>query len=57
MRVHQGSLKKGQFIFHRHSGKRIKVPKLVRMHSNEMSMSSKAYILSDSLYKMYSFEI
>ncbi|KAI9432399.1 P-loop containing nucleoside triphosphate hydrolase protein [Lactarius indigo] len=36
MRVYQGSLKKGQFIFHGRSGKRIKVPKLVRMHSNEM---------------------
>ncbi|KAN0137606.1 P-loop containing nucleoside triphosphate hydrolase protein [Lactarius tabidus] len=36
MRVYQGSLKKGQFIFHGQTGKRIKVPKLVRMHSNEM---------------------
>ncbi|KAI0260605.1 elongation factor G, mitochondrial [Gloeopeniophorella convolvens] len=36
MRVYQGSLKKGQFIFHGRTGKRIKVPKLVRMHSNEM---------------------
>jgi len=38
MRVYQGSLKKGQFIFHARSGKRIKVPKLVRMHSNEMEV-------------------
>lgn len=38
MRVYQGSLKRGQFIFHRRSGKRIKVPKLVRMHSNEMEV-------------------
>ena len=38
MRVYQGSLKKGQFIFHSRSGKRIKVPKLVRMHSNEMEV-------------------
>ncbi|KAN0137562.1 elongation factor G mitochondrial [Lactarius tabidus] len=36
MRVYQGSLKKGRFIFHGRTGKRIKVPKLVRMHSNEM---------------------
>ncbi|KAI0067438.1 elongation factor G, mitochondrial [Artomyces pyxidatus] len=36
MRVYQGSIKKGQFIFHGRSGKRIKVPRLVRMHSNEM---------------------
>jgi hypothetical protein len=38
MRVYQGSLKKGQFIYHGRSGKRIKVPKLVRMHSNEMEV-------------------
>jgi len=38
VRVYQGSLKKGQFIFHARSGKRIKVPKLVRMHSNEMEV-------------------
>ncbi|KAI0052802.1 elongation factor G mitochondrial [Auriscalpium vulgare] len=36
MRVYQGSMKKGQFIFHGRTGKRIKVPRLVRMHSNEM---------------------
>jgi elongation factor G len=38
MRVYQGSLKKGQFIYHGRSGKRIKVPKLVRLHSNEMEV-------------------
>jgi elongation factor G len=38
VRVYQGSLKKGQFIFHGRTGKRIKVPKLVRMHSNEMEV-------------------
>ncbi|PSR84231.1 hypothetical protein PHLCEN_2v5519 [Hermanssonia centrifuga] len=36
MRVYQGSMKKGQFIHHARSGKRVKVPRLVRMHSNEM---------------------
>lgn len=36
MRVYQGSMKKGQFIYHARSGKRVKVPRLVRMHSNEM---------------------
>jgi elongation factor G len=36
MRVYQGSLRKGGFIIHGRSGKRVKVPRLVRMHSNEM---------------------
>ncbi|KAI0283969.1 P-loop containing nucleoside triphosphate hydrolase protein [Russula aff. rugulosa BPL654] len=35
MHVYQGSLRKSQFIFHTRSGKRIKVPELVHMHSNE----------------------
>jgi len=36
MRVYQGSMKKGQFIFHGRSGKKVKVARLARMHSNEM---------------------
>ncbi|KAH8113160.1 elongation factor G, mitochondrial [Phellopilus nigrolimitatus] len=36
MRVYQGSLKKAQHIFHTRTGKKVKVPRLVRMHSNEM---------------------
>lgn len=36
MRVYQGSIRKGQFIFHARTGKKIKVSRLVRMHSNEM---------------------
>jgi elongation factor G len=38
MRVYQGSLKKGQFIFHGRSSKRVKVPTLFRMHSSEMEV-------------------
>ncbi|KAH9938794.1 elongation factor G mitochondrial [Epithele typhae] len=36
MRVYQGSIKKGQFIYHARTCKKVKVPRLVRMHSNEM---------------------
>ncbi|KAL6310270.1 elongation factor G mitochondrial [Sparassis latifolia] len=36
MRVYQGTIRKGQFIFHARTGKKVKVPRLVRMHSNEM---------------------
>lgn len=38
MRVYQGSLKKSQNIFHTRTGKKVKVPRLVRMHSNEMEV-------------------
>ena len=36
IRVYQGSLKKGQFIYNAKSDKKIKVPRIVRMHSNDM---------------------
>ncbi len=36
MRVYQGTVKKGDFIHNISNGKKIKVPRLVRMHSNEM---------------------
>ena len=36
MRVYQGSMKKGQLIFHARTGKKVKIPRLVRMHSDEM---------------------
>ena len=38
MRVYQGSIKKGMYIFHARTGKKVKVPKLVRMHSNDMEV-------------------
>ncbi|KAJ7502717.1 elongation factor G, mitochondrial [Mycena galericulata] len=36
MRVYQGSLKKSNLIYNARTGKKVKVPRLVRMHSNEM---------------------
>jgi elongation factor G len=37
MRIYQGTVKKGDFIFNSRDGKKIKVPRLVKMHSNEMA--------------------
>jgi len=36
VRVYQGTLARGAFLVNVRTGKRVKVPKLVRMHSNEM---------------------
>ncbi len=36
MRIYQGSVKKGDFIYNVANGKKIKVPRLVRMHASEM---------------------
>ncbi|KAK1829473.1 mitochondrial elongation factor g 1-like protein [Podospora conica] len=36
LRVYQGSLKKGTYLFNTRSGKKVRIPRIVRMHSNEM---------------------
>ncbi|PNS21839.1 hypothetical protein CAC42_437 [Sphaceloma murrayae] len=36
IRVYQGSIRKGMSVFNSRNDKRVKVPRIVRMHSNEM---------------------
>lgn len=36
MRVYQGTLKKGMMMYNMTNGKKLKIPRLVKMHSNEM---------------------
>ncbi|KAI7917883.1 elongation factor G [Pyricularia oryzae] len=36
IRVYQGSLKKGMYLFNSRNNKKIRIPRIVRMHSNEM---------------------
>lgn len=44
MRIYQGSIKKGDFIHNiSANGKKVKVPRLVRMHSEEMEDIEEAY--------------
>jgi hypothetical protein len=38
MRVYQGTLKKAMQLYNARTGKKVKVPRLVRMHSNEMEV-------------------
>jgi len=37
IRVYQGELAKGDFVYNQSNGKKIKVPRLVKMHSDDMS--------------------
>ena len=36
IRVYQGSIRKGAYVFNARTNKKVKVPRIVRMHSNEM---------------------
>ncbi|KAL0262598.1 Elongation factor G, mitochondrial [Diplodia seriata] len=36
IRVYQGSLKKGMYVYNARTDKRVKIPRIVRMHSNDM---------------------
>jgi elongation factor G len=36
IRVYQGSIRKGSYIYNARTDKKVKVPRIVRMHSNEM---------------------
>jgi len=37
MRIYQGRVNKGDFIINVNNGKKVKIPRIVRMHSNEMN--------------------
>ncbi|KAK8573384.1 hypothetical protein V6N13_100184 [Hibiscus sabdariffa] len=43
LRVYEGIVRKGDFIVNVNTGKKIKVPRLVRMHSNEMEDIQEAH--------------
>jgi elongation factor G len=38
MRVYQGTLRRGSIIYNARTGKKLKVPRLVKMHSNDMEV-------------------
>ncbi|MCL7048885.1 hypothetical protein MKW94_018112 [Papaver nudicaule] len=43
LRIYEGIIRKGDFILNVNSGKKIKIPRLVRMHSNEMEDIQEAH--------------
>jgi len=38
MRVYQGTIKRGGWLYNMRNDKKVKVPRLVRMHSNEVGL-------------------
>ncbi|XP_030500193.2 elongation factor G-2, mitochondrial [Cannabis sativa] len=43
LRIYEGIIRKGDFIINVNTGKKVKVPRLVRMHSNEMEDIQEAH--------------
>ncbi|KAI3873827.1 hypothetical protein MKW92_052191 [Papaver armeniacum] len=43
LRIYEGIIRKGDFILNVNTGKKIKIPRLVRMHSNEMEDIQEAH--------------
>jgi elongation factor G len=43
IRLYQGTIKKGEFIYNMREGKKIKVPRIVRMHADKMEEIETAY--------------
>ncbi|MBY0315590.1 MAG: elongation factor G [Bdellovibrionales bacterium] len=43
MRIYQGTMRKGEFIVNTTDQKKVKVPRIVKMHSNEMEDIEQAY--------------
>ncbi|KAL3348820.1 hypothetical protein AABB24_022135 [Solanum stoloniferum] len=43
LRIYEGVIRKGDFIINVNTGKKIKIPRLVRMHSNEMEDIQEAH--------------
>ena len=45
LRIYQGSLKKDQFAFNIRTGKKSKITRLVRMHSNHMEVKKTIFFI------------
>jgi elongation factor G len=43
MRIYQGTMRKGDFIHNTNGGRKVKIPRIVRMHSDEMEDIELAY--------------
>ena len=43
MRIYQGSIKKGDMLINMQSGKKLKVPRIVKMHASQMEDTEEAY--------------